>query len=324
MLRHSLATLLMHNISINGGVLALPYVVMRESSRHLVEKLERAVQAAEKGLGEIRQLVGEAPEVGAFESVDMAAEFVQRLEEFGDLIELSDASPEQFQRAGEMVLSGDPPSKPKNQQFKDSLLWQEVLILAETDDVKFVTNDSGFLNADRSALADSLSAQVQAAGLSIEVHADIESLLRHWGQEEDPEDKEIVEEQLRASARLAIDRAMLSVTTFDLGPEVDANFDYFATEPPGTVYVAADLEYELVDMEFPEMDARGIVTARVSATYEAGVLEVSDVSVDELSVDLLTPHADIHLGGFVAVSSSGGSSDVQIRRYNAMAPLRPL
>ena len=80
-----------------------------------------------------------------------------------------------------MVIAKSPPNMPRDQQFKDSAIWQAVLTLSRDYTVRLLSNDRGFL-VDRSdptkGLAANLLEDSRRAGATITVHCDLPSCLK--------------------------------------------------------------------------------------------------------------------------------------------------
>src|SRR4030042_725009 len=61
-------------------------------------------------------------------------------------------------------MDGVPPSAPKNQQFKDGVLWADCLGLLESEDVSLVTNDKSFYENRDYSKGLSISLKKEAEG----------------------------------------------------------------------------------------------------------------------------------------------------------------
>ena len=75
---------------------------------------------------------------------DVREAFDARLDELHDVVEEVTVLDDDLAAAGRMVLAYEPPNTRESQQYRDCVLWQTGLRLAEDYDVIIVTNDSGF------------------------------------------------------------------------------------------------------------------------------------------------------------------------------------
>lgn len=81
----------------------------------------------------------------------------------------------------DMVNAKVPPNGPKNQQFKDSAIWQAVLTLSTDYTVHLISNDRAFLrdrNDPKKGLALNLEADCQRVRGNVAVYCDLGSCLK--------------------------------------------------------------------------------------------------------------------------------------------------
>jgi adenosyl cobinamide kinase/adenosyl cobinamide phosphate guanylyltransferase len=144
-LRHRLAAALLYALQARDDtVIGLPTVVREEVGLHLVEKHDKALRQVDRCLGEVRQIIGSAVHVDRASDDDVREAFDARLDELHDVVEEVTVLDDDLAAAGRMVLAYEPPNTRESQQYRDCVLWQTALRLAEDYDVIIVTNDSGF------------------------------------------------------------------------------------------------------------------------------------------------------------------------------------
>jgi hypothetical protein len=87
---------------------------------------------------------------------------------------------EHTRTALERIIEETPPNSSKNQQYKDSLIWEAVIELASTHRVGLVTKDGAFcLNRDtKKGLANNLRTEAEATCFGVEIYDDIRTLLQ--------------------------------------------------------------------------------------------------------------------------------------------------
>ena len=111
-------------------------------------------------------------------SAKIVAAIEARFNELESLFESVPLTLEHARSALRRVNDGSPPNGPKNQQFKDSLIWEAALNLAERFHVHLVTKDTGFF-ADKnlSALAPELLRETAVLGRVISIYSKLQDCL---------------------------------------------------------------------------------------------------------------------------------------------------
>jgi hypothetical protein len=140
-----------------------------------IEDAEQAKKYSRK----ISTLTGSPPLAFLPSQVELEQIVAKRLAELAPILERIQFTPAHAIAALDMVDAKVPPNSEKNQQFKDSVIWQAVLDLSRKYTVHFITNDKGFfLDRDQSkGLAVNLQQDCTAANGSIAVYCDLDSCL---------------------------------------------------------------------------------------------------------------------------------------------------
>ncbi|MGO9596703.1 MAG: PIN domain-containing protein [Isosphaeraceae bacterium] len=184
------------------------------------------------------------------------------------------------------VDSGQPPNGPKNQQFKDSAIWEAVLFLARSRDVYFITEDGGFSKNPKEPaweLADNLKTDTQGLEGKVMLYRGIQACLKALGKETKMTsisklasilDKHLDKERLSHSA---VQRNFL--LTHDLIREL---VDEYETDRPDTRTLLFELAYRL---SLPSGDVSPIrldptLTVNGNCFYNSLTGEVSDIWID--------------------------------------------
>lgn len=144
MLRSHLSASLIYLIEQHAATLGVPEVVSIEVQDHLVATFKKSLGQVTAGLDRLRMILGKAPDPGMPGEVAVSEALERRLRELGSLVVHVPLEDRHHVAAGQMVLCGMAPNSPRGQQFKDCLLWQAVLDLAEDYDVVLASNDGGF------------------------------------------------------------------------------------------------------------------------------------------------------------------------------------
>jgi hypothetical protein len=159
---------------------------------------------------------------------------------------------EQAERALQRVLDKVPPNGENNQQYKDTLIWGAVLLLAQDFDVILVTSDKAFYaNREPSkGLAVKLLADVDAEELSVTAVGSLADAAEHLRLNEPPVDG-------AALTRLIEDAAMSDLSSvvenaeFLLGVVIQSKLRVFVTEDPDVVAVAFNITHAIEDLREP-------------------------------------------------------------------------
>jgi PIN domain len=103
--------------------------------------------------------------------------FPRRIAELGEIILKHEHTFTEMENALHMVLTKLPPNSEKNQQYKDSLLWQAVLSLSEKYMVHFVTMDKGFFKNRKydQGPADNINEDIERKKNNIKIYYEVES-----------------------------------------------------------------------------------------------------------------------------------------------------
>lgn len=178
LLRTPISSALIYGIVQKGARIGLPYVVMREIMFHTERMGLEILDAALEGIRMLNYF-DDGANLAKFclpnkDKISKALPI--RLTELSDIILQHKHTPEEMEQALEMVLRKLPPNSDKNQQYKDSLLWQAVLNLADEFEVHFVTRDKGFFKNKKykEGPADNICKDIESKGNDIFIYSEIE------------------------------------------------------------------------------------------------------------------------------------------------------
>lgn len=219
---------------------------------------------------------------------DFLARVDARLIELEGLIKRTPFTLEQAKAALRRVMEETPPNSYQNQQFKDSVIWEVILGLAEEGDIDFVTEDKAFFK-DRNpqmGLAENLKQDCEKVSGVIRVFYEISNYLQSVKEEVPFLDyTEIVTmingalwEQL---SKKAIDRG------FELHELIGDNISAFLTEKSNLIAIEFQLSYSTRGVKMPEsgeqVDAIEIVKG--DCTYELLEKGVSDIRLGNIFLE---------------------------------------
>jgi hypothetical protein len=265
LLKTPLGVTLVYTLSRRGGVLGLPEVVESEIKRQIVDA---GLESADKARGHLHILhtitddpflVTELPTADRFsEKVD------ERIIQLASILVREPFTLEQAKSALAMVNAKVPPNGEKNQQFKDSAIWQAVLALSVRYSTVLLTNDKAFFR-DRdpqNGLAENLVEDCTKARTVVKGFYGIGPYLESLKGDEPKFDCERAKALIVAVAMPRLKREterLQSVPTKLLDTSISA----FPTENPNRLAIDYTLIFQVepVSSGFPREweDQRGIV-----------------------------------------------------------------
>lgn len=176
-LRSRVSAALLFLVQQHRGQLGLPEVVESEIVPLLVAEGRSAVHQVNDQLRVLQAITGSHPAVTLPGDEQLTAAVESRLAELESLFVRVPITEEHTRRALARVNVGKSPNR-KKEQFKDSLIWEAVLTLAQERDVHLVTDDGAFFAADGKALADDLIEECANIAGSVSIHRNLRPLLQ--------------------------------------------------------------------------------------------------------------------------------------------------
>jgi hypothetical protein len=228
----------------------LPSIVEREVAEVMRRVFREAREKVEGSMQTIRAIAGKSAEVPLPSAAEIDVAVASRIEEFGPLIERLDPPHNLWEAALDRVIKRLPPNQGREEQFRDSLIWETAVDRATEEEVVLISNDKAFYDASRGdQLHGDLAAELNGLGLGSRVSAyrSIDSFLRAAGEALLTFDLPAV-----IAAVDIICREHAADGPADLGYEPRELalplVRVFATERPGTLAVAFDMRYAVDDV----------------------------------------------------------------------------
>ena len=280
--------------------LGLAEIVRIEWLEHFTTKVSSELAKARSALDWLDRATELGVEIKPLDEVTLAqVAFDRRLDELGDLLLAMPIDDAHWRQAGDMVIQKRAPTKPKSQQFKDSLLWRAVLDIGQAHKVVLVTADKGFLNNDGVGLHEELADEASEHESDVTVVTDLldllESLRDASGNEvgDIDEDLEILEKEFRNG----IDALLEPDGLISRGRVRGKSVEPFATPDPDTVAVLLRAVYDLGVLDDPNFvfGEDAIVEASGSGFIQLvqGPEHPMTVFVDYMETVVFSPHGDI-------------------------------
>lgn len=286
LLRTPLGAALLYYIRRTDSKIALPEVVELEISKQLHRAALEARSKAENSFRALQQIMGKMPEFKVPSDAEVDEAIKGRLDELSTLIERVPFTLDHARGAIQRVIDEIPPNASKNQQFKDSAIWEAACELAKRRPVLFVTEDKGFFENRNpvKGLARELRDEVDR-GIDIRVFAELAACLSAIQEVAPTLDRDTVGRQLDEKVGVTIGE-YLSRDGWTTAGSPTMELSVFATENHSRPTISLKATYPLVDVRHDEDRAQS-ATAEIRATaiYDIEVNEVIGVDLDSLRVE---------------------------------------
>jgi hypothetical protein len=252
MLRSSLGAALLYAVRKLRAKIALSEVTKAETVKGIVKAGTDSVQKIQNAFVTIQTITGSRPDYNLPTSEELERSADERLNELSDILYPVQLSYENMKSALTRVLNESSPSA-KKEQFRDSLLWETVLGLAETFEVHLITEDSDFYQdgGPGKGLAQDLIREIKEKHLQITTYKDIGTFLKSVSEKILPPEPDklasAIDEGLHATLiGYADDKA------FHLESMVSHEIDSYLTEQKDVLAIAFELNYRITDIQLPE------------------------------------------------------------------------
>lgn len=288
MLRTPMGAAFLFTLGQSGTRIALPEVIEREIGKHLVAAGTEAVEEIDAALGTIQRLSGSMPSLTLPTPDDFRDFVARRLEELDSMLDRVPFTLAHAIAALDRVDAGTPPNGPKNQQFKDSAIWEAILDLASKAPVFFITSDKAFYEGRNSTgpLAKELQEDLESNGLEVTVFPGLAEAAAHLRSSAPPIDKDELAERVSPQVRAAIEHTVGSGSWQTAALDTH-ELNVFATEKPTVLTISFSLRYDLVDASAAADRTNGSAAVLGTCSYDRTTETVSDIQLDRVMVSWL-------------------------------------
>ncbi|MET8384296.1 PIN domain-containing protein [Streptosporangium canum] len=226
--------------------LAIPETLNEELDKHCTKIARELIEKLKDITVEIGTITGDSIAAGIVTLTEESIEVAIRQRQAGIASQTiyPTMTIEEVRRALSRVNAGTPPNAPKNQQMKDSLIWESCVSLAKNHQVFFVTSDNGFY-ADRQpkkGLAANLALEDVVKNEQLKVFSSLEDAMRSFAPDSSLDSNEAAsidsKDLIAAQAREAFDYSPVAA---DMQAEIGLRGvvpAYFRTEAAYTFAVS--------------------------------------------------------------------------------------
>lgn len=272
MLRHSVGSAVRFFLRRSNARLVVPEVVRLEVELNLEQELMALVSELREGHKHLLSLVGQLKEqvLPSDEELRQIA-----LDAFGNAeIEVVDIpfSLKSARYSFEKCIRSEPPSGPKNQQFKDGVIWADCLALAMESPVIFVTQDKGFYKDReyRKGLAENLAIEAKNVTHEVSVVHELGAILERI-REPVEIDYPSLHQLYYPMIKERVER-LVGSEGYTLGDLLTGKHSVFATNDPNAGHVEFFLRYQCIHPTQPE----GLLAAEGECVLDSATGKLSD------------------------------------------------
>ena len=224
----------------------VPEVVRLEVELYLEQELKELVSSLRENHNRLLSLVGQLKEQVLPSDEELKQVALDAFRNAG--IELANIpfSLESARSSLEKCIRSVPPSGPKNQQFKDGVIWADCLALAMDSPVLFVTQDKAFYK-DRdykNGLAENLAHETKSVTHELSIAHELSAILERI--------REPIKIDYRSLHQLYYPTIMngaerlVSSEGYTLGDLLSGEHSVFATNDPNVGHVEFSLRYKCI------------------------------------------------------------------------------
>jgi hypothetical protein len=303
-LRNPDALVLLHHLEKIGGKLALPEVTRRE----VEDKIRLVGSRHEKAIAEAVDYFGRLQNSKLKPSHGVLADWIkgfdQRVREIKAVpVPVSD---KHLRSAYERVMAKTPPNSLTDQQFKDSLLWEAAIELAETYSVMIVAFDNDFRKGkEDNKLAPNLAEEADKTRCGVEIRRTLPACIEDLKVKSESVDEKEFIPILDISLRSEVNPNTLQLG-FTLNDLTLKKLKFYALDAPDLLSVVFDLRYTATDIKNGLEQRREDAIACVEGVcfYHEKEKAVSGIKLSRLLFDWRNADGTPGHGGFVFLSTA--------------------
>jgi hypothetical protein len=249
LLRTSIGAALIYYVRQSKGYIILPEIVEQELFKHIIRVGDDARANVEKNTRIIEIIIGSRPNFTLPSREDFEDSVRNRLAELNSLIIRIPLTLAQTKAALVKVNMDLPPNGPKNQQFKDSLIWEAVLKSSKKHVVHFITSDTAFYEGrePRKGLADNLMEEIGKIGGVVYSHFDIATCLKALQVNAPPLNTTEIADAINNISYMNLQSIVLK-RSFELQNMISHKVQSFITERANILAIEFTLTYNLIDI----------------------------------------------------------------------------
>ena len=169
LLKTSFSAAVFYVLKKKNGKIGMPEVLEYELKKHLQKHIMDAIEGINKGYRDLESLMGYRDDYKVPKDEEVEKRFTERMEEIKEYTIPMSFTIEHAKAALKRVIDEIPPNSIKNQQFKDSVIWESLLEYSQEHDVYFITKDKGFFEERQpdKGLAKPLKKEIEGKNIKV-------------------------------------------------------------------------------------------------------------------------------------------------------------
>lgn len=260
LLKTPVSAALLYALKSQQGKLGFPEVLELELEKHFAKCVSKAISQVKNGYSELEIFMGVRDDYKLPTSNEINNRVKDRLLELEAFIIRMPFSLSNAKNALKRVIYEIPPNGEKNQQFKDSVIWENMLEYSEENDIRLITNDTGFFEGGKpdNGLATELKKEIENKTISI--YFDIQDFLDDVKHSIEEIDKDIIADNLYIALEPEFTK-FFKEKNIEIGHMEKYSIKTYLTESPSKMAVDYTLvvnilqKYEQESPEFHEVEA---------------------------------------------------------------------
>jgi hypothetical protein len=258
---------LQFHIKQQGAVIAIPEVVRREVETNIRNTLSGHCDNIKKSHRQLLSIFGKLKEVVLPDenAINKCVEDIFEKVSAAKLdIPFSIGSASQ---SLDKVIKGLPPSGPKNQQFKDGVIWADCLTLMDDGDVILVTEDKAFYQDKNfeKGLAASLKQETTERKNQLKIFSSITDLLEKIKKPVEIDEKSLVHE-FCGETQKSINR-LLEQNGFETSGDPTVSVSSYITEEVDNLFIEFEIIFHCNDITDLNR-TQAVLTLKGEATFK--------------------------------------------------------
>ena len=138
LLNSSIGAAFLYRLEKINGRIGLPEVTEMEIISKVVKDGRNSVETIKNNLAVVRTLVGKTDEIELPSDDEFETATKARIAELSDILIRVGISSGHYESALKRVIQGTPPNV-RSEEFRDSLVWEAVLVLSKAYDIALIT-----------------------------------------------------------------------------------------------------------------------------------------------------------------------------------------
>lgn len=282
LLTTALGAALLYIVGRTNSQLALPEVIEQEIRKHTVNRGMDAVNKIDESYRLIEMLMGRRDDYRVPSQDALANRVDERLSELSEIVHRVPFTFEHARGALMRVLEETPPNRFKDQQFKDSVIWEAALELSKEKRVHFVTEDTAFFidRKPEKGLAKNLKEEADG---QIEVFYELSNYLNRIKEETPQLDEAALAKKINeVLSKYLLERA--TEKDYEIGDLEGYEMALYLTEKPQLLAVDFELTYTVHGLKASgeQPPISGLQKVKGNGGYDIREDSIEDVAIERI------------------------------------------